>query len=241
MKITILTTSDEISSYITAKINKLLESSIGIITIAISGGNTPKKLFHYLIDHQEELAWDRIHFYWVDERCALLESAESNAGEAKRILFDFIPLAKLFYIDGTNNPSLEAVRMSTLLDSSLLKQNNIPQFDLILLGMGNDGHTASIFPNTMSLLADTAYYVVSRHPESGQQRITLTGTIINNAKNVVFVVTGADKTSILHQILENNGNWKRFPASYIHPVGTIEWVIDKDAFGVVDYKNRGCK
>jgi 6-phosphogluconolactonase len=230
----IFATTDEISSYITAKIKSLLQSSIGIISIALSGGNTPKKLFHYLKDHQEELAWERIHFYWVDERCALLESAESNAGEAKRILFDFLPSAKLSYIDGTNNPSLEVARMSTILDISIIKQNNIPQFDLILLGIGIDGHTASIFPNTMSLLADRAYYAVSKHPESGQLRITLTGTIINNAKNVVFVVTGADKTSVLHQILEHNGNWKSFPASYINPVGTIEWVIDNDAFGVVE-------
>jgi 6-phosphogluconolactonase len=185
-----------------------------------------------LKERSEEIAWERIHFYWVDERCVLLESSESNAGEAKRILFDYLPSAKLCYIDGTNNPQLEVARMTNLLDSSIIKQNNIPQFDLILLGMGNDGHTASIFPNALALLEEKAYYAVARHPESGQLRITLTGTIINNAKNVVFVVTGADKTAVLYEILENNGNWKNYPASYIHPIGPVEWLIDKDAFGV---------
>jgi len=230
----IFASTDEISSYITAKIKSLLQSSIGIITIALSGGNTPKKLFHYLKDHHEEIEWERIHFYWVDERCVLLESSESNAGEAKRILFDFLPSAKLFYIEGTNNPILEASRMSRLLDSLIMKQNNIPQFDLILLGMGDDGHTASIFPNAMSLLVDTSYYAVSIHPETKQQRITLTGTILNNAKNIIFVVTGAEKTMVLQEILQNNGNWKSYPASYIHPVGTLEWVLDKAAFGAED-------
>lgn len=232
MKISIFHSAQAISVYITEKIQQLLVENVGGISIALSGGNTPKVLFQYWREHKTEVEWQRITFYWVDERCVPHSSSESNYGEAKRIFFDHVQdyNIRTCFIRGEHNAEDE---VSFLNKKVLLSQNNeMPEFDLVLLGMGNDGHTASLFPNQMQLLNDKRIYVTATHPETNQQRISLSGTVINNAKNVFFVVTGADKSSILKTILHKKDNWESYPAAHINPPkGNLEWIVDDAAWG----------
>ena len=230
MKISVLHSTEAISAYITEKINLLLSENDEGISIAISGGNTPKALFQYWREHKTEIEWQRITFYWVDERCVPSSSLESNYGEAKRIFFDHVQdfnIRKCF-IRGENNAEDEVAFLNKKV--LLSQKNKMPEFDLVLLGLGNDGHTASIFPNQMQLLTDKRIYVTAVHPETNQQRISLSGTVINNARNVCFVVTGADKRLILKTIIQKKDNWESYPASYINPSkGNLEWIVNDAA------------
>ena len=109
-------------------------------------------------------------------------------------------------------------------------ENSLPVFDIILLGIGEDGHTASIFPDSLNLLESSALAAVSRHPQSGQYRISLTGQVINNARNVFFLVTGASKAVVVDKILRRKTESKQFPAAYIKPVTSKpSWFLDNDS------------
>ena len=231
MKITVLENHLLISEYVTETITKLLHENVGHISIALSGGNTPKSLFSYWAEHcLTTIDWSRILFFWVDERCVATESEESNYGIAKRLFFDKTTFnsENIFFINGENDPDSEAVYQSEKLLQTISHKNGIPQFDLILLGMGNDGHTASIFPNQMKLLVSEKFYDIGIHPQSGQKRITLTGTVINNAKNVFFLVTGKDKAQVFTNIRYHQSGWISYPASHIKPLGNLKWVVDSE-------------
>ena len=130
-------------------------SKTGNINIAISGGNTPKLLFEVLAkDYKDKIDWSKINFYWADERCVSPDSNESNFGMTFNFLFNKIniPESNIHRIYGENDPASEAVRYSEELRKNIFLSNGFPKFDLILLGMGDDGHTASIFPDQMELL-----------------------------------------------------------------------------------------
>jgi 6-phosphogluconolactonase len=230
MKFTVFNTIKDISIHITDKLSNLLENNSETISIALSGGNTPKALFIYWTEVcKEKIDWQRIRFYWVDERCVPSSSDESNYGVAKRIMFDKLAINpnNVFAIDGQNSPEQEIVFQSERILKNLPIVNGLPQFDLILLGMGNDGHTASIFPNQLELLQSKNNYDIGIHPQTGQKRITLTGPVLQNAKNVFFMVTGVDKATVFNEILLEKDNWQNYPASHIIPVGNCEWLIDK--------------
>lgn len=203
------------------------------LTVALSGGSTPELLFSILGDHFSASApWENAHFFWSDERCVPPESNESNFGMAFRSFFKKIdiPEGNIHRIYGENDASGEAVRYSKQIQQFTAKRNGEPVFDLVLLGMGEDGHTASIFPDNLSLFDSDKICDVSIHPVSGQKRITITGTVINNAENIRFMITGSNKAEILKRILKNDKSVKNLPASLIVPVsGTIEWLIDSKA------------
>jgi len=230
MKVTSFDTAQVISEYVTGIIVKLLHENDGTISIALSGGNTPKTLFNYWAEKCiETIDWKRILFFWVDERCVPISSNDSNYGVAKSIFFDKLSsISKnVFYIDGENIPEVEAEYQSERLLQTIPHANGIPQFDMILLGMGNDGHTASIFPNQMPLLVSGKFYDIGIQPQTGQKRLTLTGPVINNAKHVIFMVTGVDKTTAFNNIRYHQNDWINYPASHIKPIGKLEWLVDK--------------
>ena len=201
--------------------------------IALSGGNTPKLLFSILANEfTDKMPWHFVRLFWVDERCVPPTHAESNFGMTYENLLKYVPIhdENIFRMMGESKPDNEVVRYQKLLENQLVIKNGMPQFDLILLGMGDDGHTASIFPNNMSLLYSNSSVAVSEHPVSGQKRITLTGNIINHAEKVVFLITGESKSSVLEQIIHKNNSFKEFPASYIHAQTTnAEFYLDKAA------------
>lgn len=201
--------------------------------MAVSGGNTPTLLFTILAnEYFDKITWHTVRIFWVDERCVPSTHAESNVGMTYEILLKNLPIqeANIFRMVGETDSEKEAARYQQLLEKELPLKNNIPQFDLILLGMGDDGHTASIFPQDVSLLNSDKFVAVSTHPVSGQQRITLTGTIINAARRVVFLITGASKAPIIGQLINQVPDIEKYPAAHIHSAdGLTEFYLDKDA------------
>ncbi len=201
--------------------------------IALSGGSTPKKLFKILIEkHKEAIPWERIHFWWGDERCVPPDDNESNFKMAFDILFSKIeiPQENIHRIKGENNPEIEAKRYSEEIADSLNLRGGVPVFDMVLLGLGEDGHTASIFPGQLNLIDDERICAASEHPLTGQKRITLTGKVINNASRIFFLVTGENKALRLSEIMNDDEAAKLLPAYYITPEnGKLIWYIDEAA------------
>ncbi|WP_421877578.1 6-phosphogluconolactonase [Marinoscillum sp.] len=200
--------------------------------VVLSGGSTPKILFDYLAQkYAQSDLWKNIHFYWGDERCVPPTDDQSNYKMTKERLFDHvdIPAANIHRILGEEDPQEEAKRYEQEITNHVPVMNDQPIFDLIILGMGEDGHTASIFPHQLELLDDERICAVAKHPESGQLRVTLNGPAINAASEVVFLVTGAGKKAKINEIYHQSGDWKSYPAAHIRPVGRLFWYVDAAA------------
>jgi len=201
--------------------------------IALSGGNTPRLLFNLLSkEYADTIPWHFIRLFWVDERCVPPTHAESNYGMTYESLLKNVPVhdANIFPIQGEIEPNTEAMHYQHILENQLPKRNGYPKFDLILLGMGDDGHTASIFPDNLNLLHSEQFVSVSIHPDSHQKRITLTGETINQADEVVFLITGASKADALKKIIHRNPSFESLPASYIHAQSIpAQFYLDKAA------------
>jgi len=140
------------------------------IHISLSGGRTPRYIFTHLAkEYADEINWNKIHLYWGDERCVPADHIDSNYGMTKTHLLDKIniPERNIHFIDGNEEPFAETARYGEVISSLVPKKDGIPRFDLVMLGMGEDGHTASIFPNNMDLLTTGRNCEVSEHPLSG--------------------------------------------------------------------------
>ncbi len=201
--------------------------------LALSGGKTPALLFTILAEkYAAEIPWHKVHFWWGDERMVSSDDPESNFGVANQLLFSWIelPHTNIHEIRGDADPVREAKRYGSDIKRLIPVSNNWPVFDLIMLGLGEDGHTASIFPDHMPLLESEEITVVAFHPVTGQQRITITGKVINQAKRVAFLVTGASKAAILDEIFHRSKSAASYPASHIHPVRELHWFVDDTAY-----------
>lgn len=209
---------------------KLINQKKGGISVALSGGSTPKIWFDYLAEmHSEDIPWGSIHFYWGDERCVPPDDPESNYGMTKNHLLDkiSIPSKNIHRIQGESNPAEAAQFYEKELIKNLGKK---PVFDLIILGMGDDGHTASIFPHEINLWDLDQLCLVASHPMSGQKRVSITGKVINNASAVAFLVTGKNKKERVKEIIDQEPNSAYYPANLVDPEdGSLHWFLDKDA------------
>ena len=203
------------------------------VHVALSGGSTPRMFFESLASrYASKIDWNIIHFYWGDERCVPPSDNESNYKMTRDYLLSKvgIPESHVHRIKGENNPDEEAIAYAEMLDQHLPSTNAIPQFDLLILGMGDDGHTASIFPHEMALWESERNSEVAEHPETKQKRITLTGKVINNAASVVFLVTGQAKAEKLREIVREEGPYDEYPAARVAPhSGNLIWFLDKEA------------
>ena len=202
-------------------------------SIALSGGSTPRAVFEYLAEnYKEKIAWDRLIVFWGDERCVPPKSKESNYKMANESLLHHVPIPEqnIYRILGENDPIEESKRYADLIIEKVGSQSSAVQFDLIMLGLGTDGHTASIFPDSQHLFASDELCAVVEHPESKQKRITITGKVINTAKSVVFLVTGDAKADKVSAIVEKQKGSEKFPASEVKPTqGDLVWLLDKKA------------
>jgi len=207
-------------------------ASLKPFTIALSGGSTPQLLFSVLsAKYGEDFPWDLVHFFWGDERCVPPHDPESNFGMTNKIFLGkiSIPQTNIHRIIGEDDPESEAIRYSGEIIKFTSQKHGLPVFDLIILGLGDDGHTASIFPGQEELLTSGKICCVASHPVSGQKRITLTGPVINNAERVIFLVSGIKKAEVVADILEKPGATD-YPAAAIEPShGTLKWYLDQDA------------
>lgn len=202
-------------------------------TIALSGGSTPELLFSLLGGKFSKSAqWNYVHFFWGDERCVSPENIESNYGMAKRKLFEKIniPDYNIHRIRGESDPEEEALRYSKEISDLIRNREGFPLFDLFLLGLGDDGHTASIFPGNLNLLSSVKNCEVAIHPITCQKRITITGKVINNADLIYFLVTGKKKALIVDEIFKKTKSSQKLPASYIVSLyGRLCWFLDEEA------------
>jgi len=202
------------------------------VTIALSGGSTPNILFTLLAGkHCANVSWKNVHFFWGDERCVPPHDPESNFGVASRLFLEKIdiPGVNIHRIIGEDEPEREAERYALEILKFTRQKHGLPVFDMVILGLGDDGHTASIFPGQTHLLTSDKICRAALHPVTGQKRITLTGPVINNAETVIFLVSGAGKAEIVADIIEKPGITE-YPAASIEPVhGVLKWYLDIDA------------
>lgn len=207
----------------------------GSANIALSGGSTPQLYLERL--SKVFAKWQKVHIFWCDERCVPPNNAESNYNTIKENFLQLIdiPSINIHRIRGEDEPEAEAERYSYEILDWVPVENGLPLFDLILLGVGADGHTASIFPDRMDLFESERICAAAVQPITGQKRITLTGSVINNAKNIFMVVSGEEKAMIVKEILENENI--DYPAGRINPVnGKLEWFLDKNAASMLHLK-----
>jgi 6-phosphogluconolactonase len=203
--------------------------------IALSGGKTPSLVFKLLAEkYRNIIPWQKIHLWWGDERMVPPNDQESNYRVAYELLISkiTIPVDNVHRIRGEANPNEEVERYEVEIRSLLPIMNQEPVFDLIILGLGEDGHTASIFPGQQNLLHSDQWTEISIHPVTSQIRITLTGKVINNARIVAFLVTGKTKSKVLSKILHHHKDAVIYPAAHIHPIEELHWFIDKASMPV---------
>jgi 6-phosphogluconolactonase len=209
----------------------------GRVRIAISGGSTPKAAFAVLADPAQpwraRMPWDYLELFWVDERCVPPESADSNYRMTREALLDHVPLRpeQIHRIEGELEPEVAAARYeSELRNSFRLEGAESPRFDLIALGLGSDGHTASIFPQTEAVHEMSRLVTANPVPKLNTSRITLTWPVINHARSVFFLVAGEDKASVLNEVLTGTLDPVRLPSQLIWPSsGILTLILDQAA------------
>ncbi|MCD8080262.1 MAG: 6-phosphogluconolactonase [Bacteroides sp.] len=201
-----------------------------IFHIALSGGSTPALMFDlWANEYKEVTPWERMYFYWVDERCVPPKNSDSNYGLMRLLMLNVapIPYENVFRVMGENEPEQEAIRYSKLVEEHVPQVNNWPRFDIVLLGAGTDGHTSSIFPGQEYLLTSKKTYERSYNPHNGQKRIALTGQPIMNAERVIFLITGKSKADVVYEICSSGDTC---PAAYIaHHAENVELFMDDPA------------
>lgn len=232
MKKLIFETKQEVAQAFAIHLKELVNTGQDV-HVALSGGSTPKLIFDYMAEHfKTAIQWKNLHLYWGDERCVPPTDPESNYKMTMDHLLSKIeiPEPNIHRILGENDPEMEAQRYGKLLGKNLHHSDELPQFDLVILGMGDDGHTASIFPDHIELWDSEQFCEVAIHPETGQKRVSLTGSIINNAKEVIFLVTGAGKKEKVDEIIHKKGEYLRYPAALVAPDSkNLTWYLDHHA------------
>jgi 6-phosphogluconolactonase len=196
--------------------------------IAISGGSTPRVTFQLLADPTQpwlrRMPWESLDLYWVDERAVPPDNAESNYRMTREALLDHVPLRpdQIHRMEGELDPEVAASRYeSELRNSFRLEGAQRPRFDLVALGMGTDGHTASLFPHTQAIHEMSRLVTANHVPKKDAWRITLTWPVIDHASSVFFLVAGVDKAQILKEVLTGPHDPERLPSQLIWPAGGI--------------------
>lgn len=222
----------------------------GKARIAVSGGSTPKRTFELLANPQEKflkaMPWDKLELFWVDERTVPPNDKDSNYGMTREAMLDTVPLKpeQVFRMEGELPPEEAAARYeSTIRNQFRLEGAEVPRFDVLQLGMGDDGHTASIFPHTDAIheLGRIAY--ANHVPQKDTWRITLTWPVIIEANDVFFLIGGKDKADPLHRVLQGPYDPETLPSQLIRPKnGRLLLLLDKDAAALLpptDASGRG--
>lgn len=206
---------------------------------ALAGGSTPRGLYQLLTSepYRSQLSWEHLRVFWGDERTVPPDHHESNFRMAEEALLSHVPVpaSQVFRIEGELPAGEAAARYEAVLREQFrLSPGEIPRFDLILLGMGPDGHTASLFPGT-SVVAESRKLVAAPWVEKlHTHRVTVTPPVLNAAKHVVFLVSGHDKATALRAVLEGPSDPARYPAQVLNPTaGHLMWLVNQDAAGLL--------
>ena len=207
-------------------------------TVALSGGSTPRRTYELLADepHRSGLRWERVHFFWGDERTVPPDHPDSNFGAANRALLSklALPPQNIHRIAaGVDDPAVAAAAYEEELRRFFrLPEGGFPRFDLVLLGMGADGHTASLFPGSDAPSEKRRLALATRVDERSTYRVSLTCPVLNNAACIMFLVTGPQKAEMLRRVLEGPPEPAQYPVQRIRPSdGELIWYIDRAAAG----------
>lgn len=204
----------------------------GQFTVALSGGNTPTPLYRVLgtPKFQKAINWDHIHFFWGDERCVPPDHPNSNYRMVREVLLQkiSIPEENVHRVPAELEPRMAAFAYEEVLRNYFFDE--WPRFDLVLLGMGEDGHTASLFPNSAGLNETHRWFIANHAPEKDEWRLTLTKNAINAARHIAVIVTGDSKAATLIDVLEGEHQQHEKPIQLIAPGnGEMVWFLDQTA------------
>ena len=203
--------------------------------VALSGGSTPKRMYEVIKDplFRRRVDWSQMEFFWGDERWVAIDDEASNAGEAIRGFIDEIGLAEEHYHPWPTHledPDEAANAYETTVRIVTKALDGVPELDLVYLGMGDDGHTASLFPGTDAIHERERLAVAHRVPKLDATRLTFTPQIINNARDVIFLVNGDGKAEMLHKVLDGPVDVDSTPSQVIRPThGRLRWFVDEAA------------
>ena len=208
----------------------------GRFSVALSGGNTPREM-HALLTHPPyvgQVNWAIVQFYWGDDRCVNPDDPQSNYHMARETLLDALPISPSqvhrIQTELSDPAAAAALYAEELRRDFSLAPGQLPRFDLVYLGMGDDGHTLSLFPHTSALGEDDRLVVANYVPKLGVNRITLTAPVVNNAANAAFLIAGPDKAAALAAVLEGPRDPDEYPSQLIHPFhGELYWFVDRAA------------
>jgi 6-phosphogluconolactonase len=219
----------------------------GSARIAISGGSTPRAAFQLLGDPSQpwrvRMPWEKLHLYWVDERSVPPDNPESNYRMTREALLEKVPLRpeQVHRMEGELDPQVAASRYESMLRNSFrLEGAESPRFDLVALGMGPDGHTASLFPHTAAI-HELGRLVTANHVvQMDTWRITLTWPVINGAASVFFLIGGADKAGVLREVFTGPSDPERLPSQLIWPSsGILTLILDQAAAALLPATDVG--
>lgn len=246
VEIRTLTTPQELFAAAAEEVVRAASEAVaerGRFTIALSGGSTPKSLFNLLATNARTvLPWDRMFFFWGDERHVPPTDPDSNYKMAEETMLSKIPVAagNVFRIAAENPDAAAAADTyeKTLQKFFALEPGQFPRFDLILLGMGPDGHTASLFPGSAGLQEKSRLVIANWVEKFKTSRLTFTLPVLNAAACVTFLVSGTDKAPALHAVLEGDAPGEQYPSKLVRPVdGKLIWLIDRAAASELSSKS----
>lgn len=211
--------------------------------VALNGGSTPTRLFQLLAtDFREEVNWSKVHVFWGDERCVPPEDAGSSYGQAQETLLRHVPIpdANVHRIHGELGPAQAAKDYVSTLKEFASSPLAWPRFDLVFLGMGEDGHTASLFPGSPVDGSEPALPVTAHYQDRPADRVTLTPLVFNSAQMVAFMAAGEKKAAALAQVLHGKHNLELYPAQRIDPAeGGLIWLVDEAAASALPKDVKG--
>ncbi|MGI9107620.1 MAG: 6-phosphogluconolactonase [Pyrinomonadaceae bacterium] len=216
----------------------------GRFSVALAGGSTPKRIYELLAgeDLSGQIDWPKVHIFFGDERCVPPNHAESNYRMANEALLSRVSLPEqnIHRMRGEGDAVANARLYEDELRGFFTEQDFGPQFDLVMLGMGDDGHTASLFPGTSALEVQTAWVTANWVEKFDTYRVTLTAAAINHAQHVMFIVTGAGKAERLEEVIYGPQDPQRLPSQLIRPsAGSLEWFFDEAAAAKLSRKDGG--
>ena len=237
MHIAIYPDKHTLSQHAAGYVMRIANESIdlhGYFTIALTGGTTPGEVYSLLGSEpfRSQIDWQRVHIFWGDERCVPQNNPDSNFYLAQEVLLDKIAIPKShIHPMPADQPDRDVASQAYTVEMQhTFGTNGIPSFDLIHLGMGPEGHTASLFPHQASLHEIHRLVMPVSVPKPPPDRLTFTPPLLNAARNVLFLVTGSEKADALHAVLEGEYQPDEYPAQIVRPTnGEVVWMLDKDA------------
>jgi 6-phosphogluconolactonase len=213
--------------------------------VALNGGSTPVRLFQLLAtEYRNQINWGNVHAFWGDERCVVPVDPESNYRQAMDVLLSQvpIPMENIHRVKGELDPVSAASDYTQTLKYFADPDLDYPRFDLVYLGMGEDGHTASLFPGSPVDMTEPVLAVTAQYQDRPANRVTMTQLVFNQARMVVFIATGEKKANTLAEVLSDRYNPAQYPVQRIEPKnGQVIWLVDNAAAGRLPRKMKGYK